>query len=507
MKTILRVLSIGLLLAPTAHSNQTAASLVGPISLLLDQCNYQQNVVSINGLTADPETEIANAGKNSTVQIDSTFGALSPVNQIVMNECQMLLGIGASSPIIQGSIKVAPGGIIDNLTVNGQGDAPALELDGNGTFEILDSLVTNVDSVMTYLLTLPGGSNRDFSSAGIIAVGNNPRIHLNNVDATLTGMAVELWTNGGSAVVDGGQFTTTGSGDFLNFQIRGSGSFNLLVNGATIESQDNGFVNLQTRENASLDVSIINTSIVATDIAVNNMQADDNSKITAEIMGVDFTSTGDSNVLNNFQSNDFSTLNLNISDSDFHATTLSGGFNNFQANDNSVYTAVISGNTTVSSNESAAFNSARSNDEAQMSLTISDSAFSSNGNHGAQAITSAHNSNFTLAISTSKFTGGTNSSGISQLESRNNSSISAEIYENDITGDQGALGSNALTNSTLCVDFKDNTMTSGATFADFGLTQSDSGIFQVVDFSSIEADNNGASVKTAGSITDVANCP
>ena len=72
------VLSIGLLLLPTAHSNQTAASLVAPISLLLDECTYQLNVISIDALTPNPESVIANAGKNSTVEIDGSFGALTP---------------------------------------------------------------------------------------------------------------------------------------------------------------------------------------------------------------------------------------------------------------------------------------------------------------------------------------------------------------------------------------------------------------------------------------------
>ena len=61
--------------------------------------------------------------------------------------------------------------------------------------------------------------------------------------------------------------------------------------------------------------------------------------------------------------------------------------------------------------------------------------------------------------------------------------------------------------STLCLEATNNTLTRGGGFFDFNLNQTGGSTFNVADFPNLSGNNNGASLNTTGTITNVLNCP
>jgi len=59
----------------------------------------------------------------------------------------------------------------------------------------------------------------------------------------------------------------------------------------------------------------------------------------------------------------------------------------------------------------------------------------------------------------------------------------------------------------LCLDAQGNTLTPGAGFLGFNLTQNAGSTFNVVDFPNLSGNNNAASLNTTGTITNALNCP
>ncbi len=454
-----------------------ANSVVPPIMmLLLGNCMNDSNKVTINANTVNPETVIAGAGENSTVWVDGSLGTVVASGDIILNECQKIAGSDNSHPTIEGSIVMAPGSIVSGLTIEGKGTTAAVEVRGKGTFQILDNVISNADNGNENLVVLDAREpDFDIAEAGIFGNGFSGKLIIADTTVGTPVNVLILAPADGYITINDSAFSTTTSygGNFYTFG------------------------------NASVDASFLRSTFNTQDNSFNNLITYDNSTLTLNFVDTDTTSASD--VFNNFQSQNQSTLMATFSNCDLLATGTGEVFNNLEAKGDSRMTIEFNNNSTLTTTATRVINNLESEDNASLVATFIDSTIAS-AQDAINNMKSLGNSNLLATFTESTITAGDGYEAIRNLKSLGTSELVATFTSNTISAPADAIVGATFDTSTACVNFTNNTLTSGGGFFDFNLTHNSGSTFNVVDFNNLSSNNNSASVTTSGTITDVVAC-
>ena len=205
-----------------------------PESALDPRTRMPLRLTAIDGNTANPEAVIEGAGANSLLIATGDAGPITPAGTIDMSNGQIVLGGGSSlavigsrsravamfhaagsRPTFNGQFVMAPENTLSGLNINGQGATSAIQIAGNGNFQILNNAITNVDNGNTNNVLLPDGvTNVDITEMGIFGSGFSGNLNIAGTSVTTPGTALFLSPSGTAEVgVSGSSFmASAGSG-------------------------------------------------------------------------------------------------------------------------------------------------------------------------------------------------------------------------------------------------------------------------------------------------------
>ncbi|GAB4203993.1 MAG: hypothetical protein Fur006_58800 [Coleofasciculaceae cyanobacterium] len=446
----------------------------------LSSTNSATNGITLNGVNGRVDVS------NTTVNVTNPTGnGISAENvrgtvNIAANSGSQINTNGTAASI---SLRESTGSVnLSGLQATATGGA-VLEATNLNEANITQSTLSSTNSA-TNGITLNGVTGRVDVSNSTVSV-TNPTA--NGISATNVSGTVNLAANTGS------QISQAGSDGVRLEQVTGG----LTLSGFEIaDSVNNGIAAVNSRNLTIQGNTIRNSSIDG--ISLNNVTG-----ITTLTNNQITNSTGDAIGLTNTTGQTQLTITQNQLDTNAKGINLS-------VEGNAQVTAQITNNQIFNTTtESLLINLL---DNAQLSATVSNNQVTNAGTNplgnGVLLVTRGNTAS-TFTFSNNSFTNVGNRYGF-YLDTGENSSSNFIFSNNQLTSGTGVLGGVVLENnspgSRLCVQLNGNT-SSGASVADYALSNNANSLYQVVDLSNVTVNNTGNLQFFSDPFTSVQLCP
>lgn len=477
--------------------------------------------------TGDSGSEAVDAQQNSHVTINSTTittsGGGSSDGVQVLDSASLVINnsnitaSGDNSSGVQLDLSGDTTHQINNTTIisntpSGGTDGDALEL------RVTGNAVVQLDVTDS---TLIGNENNNGISQITSNNTSNVTVNLNNVDIQAAdGPAIEeIFSNDDSTLAI--NFVNTTITSQLDDGIRDLESLDNSNLTATFQNSrvivdEEGVDDAISRGTSSMTINIVDSEFTSrTNDAWEEFIANDNSDYNLTVINSSFrgatTGTSDEGV-SELQANDDSTMNATFTNSFFSGGGDSGdGFEDIQARQNGQLTAVFNNCTFIAGGSSTApidfgegIEDINAFDDSEVNLTFNDCTIVGAGSGSAIAeVRARDNATLNVSFNDSTLTSPGTGEAINDLRTSDSGTIIGSFVGNTITAQTAdTIDAGSEDTSTMNVEFKSNTLSSGTGFFDFNLDQI-GGTFNVVDFPTLSTDNNGATITTNGTINDI----
>ena len=409
------------------------------------------DLLFVNGNTVNPEAFLEGAPVNSLVIADGSFGAIAPAGTVEMPNGQSIVGGGSNlrvvgcntgaeatltapgtRPTLNSSFVMSNGGSLNGLNINGQGTTAAVRVNGTGSFQVINSMITNDDNANTNNVLLPDGStNVDIAEIGIFASGFSGDLVTRDTTVTSPDDALFLSPSGTEITIADSSFTATGNGGGLDMRLFDDANVTANFTGSTFIGADAGIQNIKLFDNSSMSATFANATIAGFDAfaaGIDDIEPFDNSNLTIDFTDSTITGIGDDGV-ESLESFGTSKLVAN-----FTRTMIIGGQNG----------------------SDEGFDDIRANDMSSLTFNITDSTVLSLNNDPLEDLQTVDNGTLVANIVRTTLTNGGNGAfktdeGIDTIASYDTSSLTVNIVDSMISAtleaveDLEARGASTLT--------------------------------------------------------------
>lgn len=286
-----------------------------------------QQVIVVDGNTADAEGTIEGAGDNSVVIADGQAGTITPADTIDMNTGQVLMGGGSSlavrgantgalatfrAPGTRGTLSISAGSGVD--LINGASNTRILGVDLVGTAGEAHGIVLNntTNVLIDHSTIITTGTGLD-SSSGIQAFDSQVMVNHSTLTTSGGTSGVGISSGGTSQItVNHSTFTTSvGSGGSGDAGIWSADNSQVTVNHSTFTTRSLGILLFDNSQ-----ITVNGGSITTTGANANGVNAISRPTQTQAFLlnGVTINSTGNGVFLDG-DALDAGTINATIRDS------------------------------------------------------------------------------------------------------------------------------------------------------------------------------------------------
>ncbi len=465
--------------------------------------------IVVDGNTINPEATIEGAGANSIVIADGFAGTIDPADTVDLNPNQHVLGGGTqlavigcdtgaaatfdvpgTRPTINNSFVLNDGGTLSGLNIAGQGTTAAVQIVGNGIFQLFDNSLTNLDLGNTNTALLPDGNSVNIADLGIFTSSFSGNLSIFETTVITPGPSAFLITDMiASADITDSDFFATGNGEY-SVQLETHGFGQLIANfsgGSIIGLDGEGVRDIESHDDSVLTVSFRHSELVGggSGEAIDDVISADRSLLTLNVIDSSITSL-DEDGIERLESRNDSTLIANFMRSSIIANGSHEGIDTIRSRDNSVLTTNFF-DSSIASAENEAIEEIDARDDSMLTANFTrtqlfggqDGIFSrvptvgSGNNEGIEDFNSCDNATLIANFVDSSIISNSNNA-IDDIEANDDSTMIVNFTRTTLIGGQN--GSDEAID--LIYAERDSTLT--LNFTDASIISSDDGAIRTI---------------------------